>query len=415
MAAEPPRSLDHPERAGLLAETHARPTLPVNRPCVLYHEAFVHSDGGRQARAFMEAFCLSQGITPPAANADFHIATLPSALVKWERHGEFCSWTRIAAPGAPPPPWPDGPPPGARASAARIVISEERGTFAALPGNEHAASEVSGGTSRVWTDLAMRPDGFVQYTLETAFEGESALGPARLGRLVRRLCEIETYRLLALLAFPLARSVRGQLDRLDHVVSGAFAEGAGADGEVLTRLTDAARDVERLLTETDFRFGAGAAYRKLVETRIGELREGRIDGQQRLGRFLERRFAPAMDTVASTKGRLESLASRIERACALLRTRVDLSLQEQNQTLLRSMDERARLQLRLQETVEGFSIVAISYYAVMLLSKMLHGAMEAAAQRLGVGVGWFDTALVLVVGVAVAASVQGMKKRLRGA
>jgi uncharacterized membrane-anchored protein len=408
--------VDHKDRALLVGETHARPTLGILGPCVVLHEAFVHSDGGAAARSFLSALCAAAKANPPAPEADLHIFDMPGMTLKWERHGEFSSWTRISTKAGQTIAWSDftglDTPPGERVSAARVEIVAKPAIFVAQDNHEHASSLVSGGAAQLWTDLALRPDGFVGYTLETSFSGPDMMGPPRLGRLVRRICEIETYRIFALLAFPVARAVRTDLNRLDKIVSSAFDEGAGTDSEVLTRLTNAAQDVERLLTETDFRFGAGAAYRDIVESRIGELREVRIDGQQRLGKFLDRRFAPAMDTVATTRARLEALATRIERACSLLRTRVDLSLQQQNQELLRSMDMRAQLQLRLQETVEGFSVVAISYYAVMLLSKVTHGFFEPLAQRYHIPTGWIDGALVVLVLGVVWASLRGLRKNL---
>lgn len=408
--------MDHKDRARLVEETHARPTLGIEGPCIVLHEAFLHSDGGAAARAFLGSLCTAAKAPLPTKEADLHIFEMPGLTLKWERHGEFSSWTRIVTKLDHVTEWSEftglDTPPGERVSAARIEVLASPASFKAMEGYEYASSLVSGGAAQLSTDLALRPDGFVGYTLETAFSGTEMMGPPRLGRLVRRICEIETYRIFALLAFPVARGVRTDLNRLDKIVSGAFDEGAGSDREVLTSLTNAAQEVERLLTETDFRFGAGAAYRDLVETRIGELREVRIDGQQRLGKFLERRFAPAMDTVATTRARLEALATRIERACALLRTRVDLSLQQQNQELLRSMDMRAQLQLRLQETVEGFSVVAISYYAVMLLSKVAHGVLEQAAKRLGIPIGWIDAALVVLVVGLVWISLRGLRKKL---
>jgi uncharacterized membrane-anchored protein len=408
--------MDHQDRALLVGETHARPTLGIVGPCVVLHEAFLHDDGGAASRNFLTALCRAAGASIPDAHSDLHIFEMPGLTLKWERHGEFSSWTRVIS----------GPtsavdrseftgqntPPGARVAAARVEIVQSPANFVAHAGHEHASSKVSGGAAQLWTDLALRSDGFVGYTLETNFSGPEMMGPPRLGRLVRRICEIETYRIFALLAFPIARAVRTDLNRLDKIVSSAFDEGAGTDREVLTNLTNAAQEVERLLTETDFRFGAGAAYRELVQTRIGELREDRIDGQQRLGKFLDRRFTPAMDTVATTRARLEALATRIERACSLLRTRVDLSLQQQNQELLRSMDMRAQLQLRLQETVEGFSVVAISYYAVMLLSKFLYAPFDLAAKSLGVSKGWFEAGLVLAVLASVFVVLRGMRKKL---
>jgi uncharacterized membrane-anchored protein len=408
--------MDHKDRAHLVEETHARPTLSIERPCIVLHEAFLHDDGGKAARAFAASLCKAAELVEPNTESDLHIFEIGECVVKWERHGEFSSWTRILTDKHAPSGWTvlagTEMPPGQRVSAARIEVVQRPGTFIVQEGHEYAASLVSGGSAQLWTDLALRDDGFVGYMLETEFDGSRAMGSARLGRLVRRICEIETYRIFALLAFPVARGVRTDLNRIDAIVSGAFDEGAGSDAQVLTRLTDAAQEVERLLTETDFRFGAGAAYRNLVEARISDLREERIEGQQRLGKFLERRFAPAMDTVATTRNRLEALAKRIERACALLRTRVDLSLQQQNQELLRSMDMRAQLQLRLQETVEGFSVVAISYYAVMLLSKVVHSFAEPLAERYHVPIDWIDGGLVVVVLISVWLTIKVMRQKL---
>lgn len=408
--------MDHEDRARLVGETHARPTVGIDAPCLVLHEAFLHADSGQAARAYLTNLCQALGAPPPLPDADFHMLETPACVLKWERHGEFSSWTRRVEPSLMDLSWAHlgaaDTPPGARVSAARIAVVQIPHAFVPLQDCEYAASWVSGEGARLWTDLALRPDGFVGYLLETRFDEEAAMGPARLGRLVRRICEIETYRLFALLAFPHARAVRTALNRLDTVVSGAFDADAGSDAQVLTKLTDAAQDVERLLTETDFRFGAGAAYRNLVETRLGELREVRIEGQQRLGKFLDRRFTPAMDTVATTRARLEALATRIERACALLRTRVDLSLQQQNQALLRSMDMRAQLQLRLQETVEGFSVVAISYYAFMLLSKVVHGLLEPLTETWHVPLAAVDAGLVIVIIGAVWLGLRTIKKRL---
>ena len=71
------------------------------------------------------------------------------------------------------------------------------------------------------------------------------------------------------------------------------------------------------------------------------------------------------------------LSERISRTSALLRTRVDIATEAQNQLLLEKLTRGQDMQLRLQTTVEGLSIMAISYYAVSLLlyaSKALHAA-----------------------------------------
>ena len=71
------------------------------------------------------------------------------------------------------------------------------------------------------------------------------------------------------------------------------------------------------------------------------------------------------------------LSERISRTSALLRTRVDIATEAQNQLLLEKLTRGQEMQLRLQTTVEGLSIMAISYYAVSPLlyaSKALHAA-----------------------------------------
>ena len=90
-----------------------------------------------------------------------------------------------------------------------------------------------------------------------------------------------------------------------------------------------------------------------------------------------RRLAPAAATCATTAQRLRSLAERIGQTSALLATRVGIANERQNQGLLASMNQHARLQLRLQQTVEGLSVAAIVYYAAGLtgyVAKALRGA-----------------------------------------
>ena len=83
-------------------------------------------------------------------------------------------------------------------------------------------------------------------------------------------------------------------------------------------------------------------------------------------KFLERRLLPAMRTCQAVENQLESLSRRIDRAIDLLRARVDVTLESQNQKVLAQMNRRSQLQLRLQQTVEGLSVAAISYYMVGL-------------------------------------------------
>ena len=242
-----------------------------------------------------------------------------------------------------------------------------------------AGSRMAGGTAAAWTDFRIHDDGFGRILIQ-----DRGLGERQTGRLVQRLLEIETYRRMALLAFPVARNELAEVTAKMSAIEGIEDEHA-----LLGRLSRLAADIEGTVAATGFRFGAARAYYALVERRIGELREERIEGLQTIGDFMERRLAPAMGTCESTAARIAALSERVARASNLLRTNVDIALEGQNQDLLRSMDRRARIQLHLQQTFEGLSVAAISYYLaglVSYLAKAAQGAGLAIDSGLTVGI-----------------------------
>jgi uncharacterized membrane-anchored protein len=234
------------------------------------------------------------------------------------------------------------------------------------------------------------------------------IGHRRLGRIVQRLLEIETYKSMSMLTLPQARMVATAVSRLDRelsdIVARMAAEG-GHEDETLNQLLKMAAEIEFLSATTAFRFGAAEAYEAIVMQRIEVLREERIQGRQVLGEFMTRRYEPAMRTCRSAKARLDELSARAERAADLLRTRVDVANQQQNVEVLRQMDRRAALQLRLQETVEGLSVVAISYYAVNLAA----GVVAPLGER----VGWSKSAILAGLTLPIVGLVWLMVRRIR--
>jgi uncharacterized membrane-anchored protein len=228
--------------------------------------------------------------------------------------------------------------------------------------------------------------------------------------MLQRLFEIETYRMMALLAFPLAKEVSAALAQAEktlvHITSTLAKNVAQDEAVLLDELTTLAAEVENIVSRTNYRFNAAVAYYDLVKRRIVELRETRIQGIQTFSEFMDRRLAPAMNTCDSVARRLEELSARIARASHLLRTRVDIAREQQNQALLASMDRRAHLQLRLQETVEGLSVAAITYYTVGLV-----GYAVKAVKSLGVPIN-SDVAIGLaipVVAIIVALGVRHIR------
>ena len=236
-------------------------------------------------------------------------------------------------------------------------------------------------------------------------------GPRRIGRIVQRLAEIETYKTMSMLGLPRARDLgkrMGEIDtRLTALVADMTSEAANAE-TTLRHLLGISAELENLLAQSTFRFGATAAYEALVLQRVAALREERAGGRVTIEEFMSRRFDPAMRTVKSTEERLKAMAERAIRAGDLLRTRVDVERQAQNAELLASMDRRADLQLRLQKTVEGLSVVAISYYAVNLATYLAYPVTEP----LGITKGFSTALLTPVVVLAVWLMIRQIRKHV---
>lgn len=366
--------MDHDLRLRLAGEAHTRPTVPISAPALVLHEARFHTDDGGSSRAFVEAFAAAHGLGALDPGVDHLLAENPEGIWKWERHGEFSTWTFVRPGqfdplGAIPAPSFLSDAPGLRFVAAAVFVGADEPGAEALDRslgpetaqNERVASLLSGGRAGVWTNFQIGEHGWTRFHFM-----KRDMNQFRAGRAMRRLLDIEVYRMAALFALPMAKSAQRDIDRMERRVGAPIADTSKSEAETLDALIDAAREVERIAQDTAFRFGAAHAYRNLVDQRLREFREERIEGLQRISAFLERRFAPAMNTCASTQARLETLAARVERAASLMRTRVDLQMAVQNQLQLKSMNENAKAQLRLQRAIEGFSVAAISYYAFSL-------------------------------------------------
>jgi uncharacterized membrane-anchored protein len=377
---------EHPLRDLLTNEVHARPFAELVAPTRASHIALLTGEGGAdEDYEQLVRLCERYAVPPPRAAINHFNHDFGPFRVRWERHTEFVSYTFFRdRPFADPfgdtvidtvaRDWlerlpgelliavhvallPREAPPPLPAELARGFVADSL-----------VGSEVAGGAATVYTDFRIHEDGFGRILLH-----DGSLGGRRAGRVVQRLLEIETYRMMALLALPPAREAGPEIARVERDLADAVASMTGSEGienerALLGRLTRLAADIEALAARTSYRFGAARAYASLVDQRVVELKERPMAGLQTITEFMERRFVPAMRTCESVAQRQETLAGRVARASELLRTRVDVALEGQNRDLLRSMNRRARLQLLLQETVEGLSVVAITYYLVGLLS-----------------------------------------------
>jgi uncharacterized membrane-anchored protein len=380
---------DHPLRYALTNELHARPFPSLSAPGQAVYLAIKEpSQAAKRDRARDRAHLIALldrfGAAHPKPDATHFFGDLGKFRLKWEQHTEFVTYTAFLDNGLKrpfdPAAWEVFPEewlaeaPGARITSAHIVYMEippDEAEVATLIDEWFVPESLA--VSRVLDDTAVISGDFridVAGHLRFAVFTRPDTGHRRLGRIVQRVCEIETYKTMSMLGLPRARAISASLgaidERLSHLVSDMTGDLA-QPAETLGGLLKIASELEQLQTESAFRFGATAAYDALVNQRVAVLREERFRGRQTFAEFMMRRFDPAMRTVKSTEARLEAMTMRAIRAGDLLRTRVDVDRSAQNQELLASMDRRSDMQLRLQKTVEGLSVVAISYYAVSLL------------------------------------------------
>lgn len=385
----------HSEHRSLIGELHSRPHPDLEAPCSLAHLAILPDQGSSEIRPRIEALCREYG-QPGPRDERHHSARLGQLTLRWERHTEFESITVVREDdddaGAPTCPTKDLPEgwldslQGRIVSATRITIRATHAGERSPEGDEVGGLLLDGG-AELFTGLQADERGFVHFVVELA-------GPQpadRTGRLAQRLIEVETYRMMALLGLPTARSLGPKLhqleDRLVDVVGRlGRTEDLTRQQPLLDDLFDIAQSSEELLAAHAFRFSATAAYGRIVQDRLEELAEQPAAGRQPLGEFLYRRFEPALRTCQATRDRQESLCRRISRTADLARTRVDVTLQKQNSSLLSSMARRARMQLRLQQTVEGLSVMAIGYYSIGILAYLLGGWIPAESLKLAVSV-----------------------------
>ncbi|GAC1631516.1 MAG: DUF3422 domain-containing protein [Nevskia sp.] len=381
---------EHPQRLDLADEVHARPSEALATPSRASYVALLIEPAERDGEAAqIAALCRAHGAAPPVAGSTHYAAQLGALKFKWERHGEFSSYTFFLA-GAASTPWDEAParqlPPGwlaalpgrtlvaahAELIAAPAAAVPDAGLLARHFGEAVVVgADVGEGAGLAYTDFRVQPDGFSRFLLL-----DRSFTPRQAGRMLQRLFEIEAYRMMALLALPIARRQAPRLAAIEAELARLtvdIADATGDDEDLLHDVTRLAADVERGLSASQFRFAACRAYDDLVTTRIAELREQRLPGIQTIGEFMARRFRPAVATCATVSQRLHDLSERVAQASGLLSTRVDLARERPHQARRASMDRRAQGQLRLPETVEGLSVAAIDYYSAGLVGYLAKG------------------------------------------
>ncbi|MBL8589370.1 MAG: DUF3422 domain-containing protein [Methylobacteriaceae bacterium] len=383
---------EHPHRRALLDELHARPFQAMSTPTRLMRFGFLtDARQAETARLDFAALCAAHGAVAPRPGAKHHVARLGEIDLAFEQHGEFTTYTFILRGEGAAPFEPDS---GARAR--RLPALGKPGAhlvsidlcLAAVEATDFerwfdptslAAADVKNGAATMATDFRPTADGFIRILV-----ADRALSVNAAGALCQRLLEIETYRMLAMLGLPEAQRLTPRTARMEEELTRVAQEttksgGLADDSGLLRRLTLLAAELEADTSASAYRFGASRAYDEIIRQRLQAIGEEPRAQYPTFGSFRARRGAPAMRTILTIERRQHALSEKVTRATQLLRSRIDVAIEEQNGQLLAAMNDRARMQLRLQQTVEGLSVAAISYYVVGLAGYVFKAMKDAGA------------------------------------
>ena len=380
----------HPLRDAIYDELHMRPFYNLATPQQVTH-LVACADAQEQEQAFelVCQLCRRYSVNQPQTGSVAFHQEFGDFTIHWERHVEFYSLTVLqpstcgdlpfhyTAIDLLPIDWLQKLP-GQMVLAIHLIVDDQQLDLSEsalcryFEGHRVIVSQAKKDKAQIFTAFKLHGDGFGRFIIRN-----QGLSDTQMGQLVRRLLELETYRLLALISLPIAKRIVPQMAEIDQKLADMLKqvnlEDARGEQALLEKLTGIEAQLETYRAETNRRFSATRAYHELVKDRLLSMEEGAVSGFFSIREFMNRRLDPALRTCDSLQRWMDDLSKRIERASDLLRTRVNLNLQEQNRSLLSAMNRRSQLQFRLQETVEGLSIAAISYYMVGLLGYLLNG------------------------------------------
>lgn len=383
---------EHPMRFKLHNELHGSPYEQLTAPVQISHIALLSGrDKQSEELQLISQLCERYSEALPAENADYFYGTFGSFRMKWERHSEFSSYTFYvennfdvpfvdSAIGHVSEEWVKSLP-GDVVAAVHVAFEDEKQPIRSIDelgrlfaSNTVVGAKVAAGSAYAWTDNRIHGDGFGRILVRNV-----NLRRRQAGRLVKRLLDIETYRILAMMPVPLAKKYIPQLAIFDKQLAELTSRNTHLscledEQKLLDELNGLSSEIESISAATNHRFNASLSYYKIVQLRVSELREERIQGLQMFVEFMEQRLSASMNSCEAVHLYLEKLSTRVNRAAGLLRVRIDIAMEGQTRDLLKSMDNRADLQLRLQETVEGLSIVVLSYYLLGIVGYGLKGA-----------------------------------------
>jgi len=371
----------------LLDEIHSRSFPKIQGLVALANITVLHHDKDKSAQLqHLHTLADLYRVEGPEQDTNCYYQDLGELDIRWEYHTEFSTYTFLRLNRGEPAfnicPWSLLPEDWSQSIPGHLISATHIDVQPVEPGKNQlhklfgvtpvAASQVSESNAQIWASFRACNNGFDRLLVV-----DQGLTQIQIGRLLRSILELSSYRMMTLLAVPASRELLPKIMKMEKELAGITLElsklNINSDNQksLLAQLSILSAQLESLIADNQGRFDACNAYLDIVHNRLNELKEHELSGLPTLTDFLRRRLEPAGKTSASLKQRMLNMSNRIEKASDLLRTNINLSLEEQNQDLLKALNRRSHIQLRLHQLVESVSMIAISYYLVQLLGYML--------------------------------------------
>ena len=219
---------EHELRQTITNELHARPYRSLAPSCSIFFFAKYTGAGKKQDKlAFtaLQKFCIAYEIPCPSSHCKHFVADLADFQFKWERHSEFTTYSaikhninHILFSATPPSEIIDflSESEGKLLCATHLCIHNasdkytQQDILSCFKKSSTVTAKIASNEAQVWTDLRLQPDGFNHILLLN-----QALKPMKMGRVAQRLLDVNVYRHLALLTFPIAQAFAPQLADID--------------------------------------------------------------------------------------------------------------------------------------------------------------------------------------------------------
>jgi len=271
---------------------------------------------------------------------------------------------------------------------------------ALLPGPMLYGSRILDGQTSVIASFTPDDYGRERYWVTAESSGSDT---SHLKDIVDAIVRIETYYHLLLMQKPLFSSAIDQVYKFEQVhlkQREIITDHIGhADSQALQRwlnsLTQDLLKTNRMAGKLHFELSASVPYDKIVHSTLASLGEKTLESYRPLSDYVLSGVTGVAEGYQQLLKRIDTLRSGFEGIIGIIRTRVDLIVEAQNLTLLKSVDQTTKSQVILQHTVEGLSVIVIAYYLSGLAGYVFKGLSE---------VGWltnYNLASAIFVPVAI--------------